>query len=377
MLRRLIAAVAAFALIATSTPAFAEDLGPTLDAAMKDTKIPAMGMLIMRDGKITGQAQRGVRRNDGSDPVRPGDVWHIGSDGKAMTATMVARLVERGLLRWDEPLDEMLPQLAAAGRADYRKVTLIQLLTHQSGLPHDVVDEKQLTPFFTDKRPLTAQRLAYLALVLKDPPVNTPGTTFSYSNSGFLLAAAAAERATGKPYETLMRSEVFEPLGLRSPGFGVTHAGQPIGHLDGKPATPLDENPDFFAPAGNIYLTLDDWGRFCLDQMAGSGGHGRLLKTETYRLMQTAHAGGDVGLGWGVAPSFSGRQGPALVHAGSDGTWYAIVVLFPADGSGVLVAANAGQDVAGAAEKVAIKAVLPTLAPAAPAQPAPAPAAKP
>jgi CubicO group peptidase (beta-lactamase class C family) len=161
-----------------------------------------------------------------------------------------------------------------------------------------------------------------------------------------------------------MRREVFEPLGMAHVGFGLTRAGQPFGHLKDHPATPEDGNPDFFAPAGNMYMPLDDWARFCIDQLRGAKGQGRLLRPDTYRLMQTAQPGGVMGLGWGVVPSVAGRKGPVLTHAGSDGTWYALVALFPETGAGVLVTANAGEDMGGAAaDKAVFLGLLGRLAP--------------
>jgi CubicO group peptidase (beta-lactamase class C family) len=371
--RRLAASFAALFLAGLATAACAEDLDSVLAAAMKDQpKVPAMGMLVIRDDAVAAESVRGVRRNDGNDAVQATEVWHIGSDGKAMTATMIARLVDRGVLRWDTPLEKMLPELAADMRPEYRKVTLLQLLSHHAGLPHDYHDDKALAPFYTDKRSLTVQRLAYLKLALSDAPVNTPGTAFSYSNSGFITAAAIAEHATGKSYEQLMHDLVFKPLLIVSAGFGKTHRGEPEGHTQGHPDTDTDANPDFFSPAGNIYLSLDDWAKFCLDQIDGADGHGKLLRRNTYRLMQTAQPNGIYALGWGAVPKGFGRQGPILTHDGSDGTWYAKVILFPASRSGVLVTANAGEDMGGdKAVRSAVKAVVDSLAPPAPADPAP------
>lgn len=75
-----------------------------------------------------------MRRLGSADPVRRGDGWRLGSDGKAMTATMIARLVEQGVLSWDTRLDQMLPDLAASMHPEYRGVTLPDLLSHRSGL---------------------------------------------------------------------------------------------------------------------------------------------------------------------------------------------------------------------------------------------------
>ena len=361
------AAGATCALVAFHAAA-AEDLAPVLASAMRDSKVPAMGVLVIRDAKVAGEAVRGVRRNDAPEPVTPTDVWHIGSDGKAMTVAMIARLADRGVLSWSAPLETMLPDLAATMQPQYRKVTLVQLLSHHSGLPHDLTDPKAMAELFTAPSPLPPpeRRRAYVARALQEAPVG-PTTDANYSNTGLLIAAVVAERVTGKTYESLMRQEVFAPLGMTHVGFGLTHPGQPVGHLDGKPAAAKDENPDFFAPAGNIYLPLDDWARFCLDQLRGARGEGRLLKPATYALMQTAQPGGPTGLGWGVQDKIAGRQGPVLVHAGSDGAWYAVVALFPGRGAGVLVTANAGESMGGdTAARAVFKQVVDSLSPPAP-----------
>ncbi|HEY3813950.1 MAG TPA: serine hydrolase domain-containing protein [Caulobacteraceae bacterium] len=364
---RWIAVLAAMLLIAAAQPS-ARSPDAVLQTAMSEGKIPAMGMLIMRHGRVSEVVVRGVRRQDGADPVRPDDVWHIGSDAKAMTATMIARLVERGVMDWDTPLEKMLPDLAAGMRPEYRAVTLRQLLSHHAGLPHDLLDQKAFNNFYADTRPLPVQRLAYIAAALQESPVNPPGTAYSYSNTGYVIAAVAAERATGKSYEDLMRREVFGPLDMRSVAFGVTGEGQPRGHLAGRVAGPGDGNPLLIAPAGNVHLSLEDWAKFCLDQMAGANGHGRLLKTTSYRRLQTpvADDGSGYALGWVVLPSAAGREGPVLTHSGSDTTMYADAVLFPSTESGVLVVANAGPDMGSdKAVPQAVRAVLPQLAPVA------------
>lgn len=339
------------------------DLAGTLVSAMKGTQTPAMGAIIFRDGKIAGSAVTGVRRTDRSDHVRLGDSWIIGSTGKPQTVAMIARLVDRGVLAWDAPLSTMLPALADRMRPEYRAVTLIQLLSHHAGLPENISDTAYIQSFFADKRPLDAQRLAYVTRALGEAPVYAPGSDFGYSNTGFLIAAVIAEKATGKTYEALMRREIFQPLGMSSAGFGATPPGQPTGHDAGKPVGP--SNSDMIAPAGNLHMSLGDWARFCLDQLAGSKGKGRLLSPASYRLMQTAQPNGPTGLDWGIQSSIAGRKGPVLVHGGSDGYWFAFVVLFPGSGNGVLVIDNASEAMGGdAAAKAALKAVLPTLAPA-------------
>ncbi len=330
---------------AQESAAAADALKLTLTKALAGSQVPAIAAVELRDGKIVQEAVAGLRRIDGQAQAQADDVWLIGSTAKPITASLLARLVDKGVLSWSTPLEDALPELKAQMHAQYRKVTLVDLLSHRSGLPENFSDESYFETFHTDTRPLTAQRLAYIARALSEAPVAPPGSKFSYSNTGFIIAAAIAERATRSSYEELLRREVLEPLGMQQVAFGATQAGQNSGHTKGHAVSkPSDSNPLMFAPAGNMNMSMRDWASFSLDQLAAQQGAGKLLSPASYRLMQTALAPDSGAVGWGVQASLAGRKGPVLLHGGSDGNWFAMVVLFPASGRGVLVAANAGPD---------------------------------
>ena len=349
MLSRLAALLAIF-LGVFAAPAFADDLDAILSKAAAGKKAPGAGLLIIQDYGIVDEAVYGVRSLSDPTPVSLSDVWNIGSDGKAMTAVMIARLVDRGLLSWESTIGGVLPDMGGDVRPEYRAITLRQLLTHTSGLPENIRDEKALNSLFYNESSanLTERRREYIARALQDAPVGRAGR-FSYSNTGFLIAAFMAETASKESYESLMRDEVFTPLGMTSAGFGRPPNGQPAGHKHGSIAVPRDVNPDFFAPAGNIYLSLDDWARFCIDQLRGANGKGALLKPETYSVTQSPPPGAPVSMGWFVRNSIAGLPGPVYYHEGSDGAWFAVVALFPASGSGVLAVTNGGKDMGGQA----------------------------
>ncbi|WP_298158766.1 serine hydrolase [Brevundimonas sp.] len=346
-------------------------LPATLAAAMEGKTVPAVGVLVIRNGEVVDQAVAGIDALGSESPATIDDLWNLGSDSKAMTVTMIARLVERGVLSWEAPLSEMLPDLAAEMRPEYRDVTLVDLMSHRAGLPENHSDEAYFRTFFTDTRPLQEQRLAYLRLAVADAPVGPTRGEPSYSNTGLILAGAIAEQATGKSYETLMQEEVFGPLGMTTAVFNqIPDAGETSGHIDGRMSVAADGNPQMILPAGGVRMTLADWARFCIDQMAGEAGRGKLLKPETYRLMHTPRGDSIVAMGWGVPPQISGRAGPALTHGGSDGNWFAFVALFPGSENGVLAVANAAETMGGeAAVKAAARAVIQTLAPAVPPAP--------
>jgi len=330
------------------SPVLAGELDAILTKALVGKKAPAAGLLIIQDYAVVAQAVNGARSLSDPTPVSLTDVWHIGSDSKAMTAAMIARLVDRGVLSWESTVSGILPDMVSDTRIEYRSITLMQLLTHTSGLPANIKDEQVLDSHFyhASTASLQERRKAYITRALQDAPEGRTGR-FSYSNTGFLLAAFMAETASKKTYESLMQDEMFVPLGMTSAGFGIPPIGQPAGHMKGRTAVPRDVNPEFFAPAGNIYLSLADWARFCIDQLRGANGKGSLLKPETYPLIQSPAPGAPVAMGWFVRNSFAGIPGPVLYHEGSDGAWFAVVALSPTSGSGVLAVSNGGKDMGG------------------------------
>jgi CubicO group peptidase (beta-lactamase class C family) len=80
----------------------------------------------------------GVRKKGKRVPVAPDDLWHLGSDTKAMTATLVGLLVQEGALTWDTRVADVFPELAGEFHPDCKAVTVRQLLAHRGGLRKDL-----------------------------------------------------------------------------------------------------------------------------------------------------------------------------------------------------------------------------------------------
>ena len=312
-------AVLAAACLAIVTPALAQQatvpadrvaaLNTLLDEAMAENPgLPAMAVLIIRNGAVAEQVVRGVRASDTADAALTGDRWHIGSDAKAMTATMIARLVDRGLLSWSAPLRSLLPDTAM--RAEYEDVTLADLLSHRAGLRDldDTADAVLLEAAFVDARPLPEQRRAFAATALQEAPIGPARGESVYSNSGYVLAAVVAEHATGKSFEQLMQDEVFQPLGM-SVAYAPSERGQILGHLDVRPLTGLRaDNPPLIAPAGAVRLSMADWARFAIDQMAGEKGQGALLTAASYFALHTPQGDTSAAPGLGRAQQLACRK---------------------------------------------------------------------
>ena len=321
-----------------------KELAGLLETVRAAHQVPALGAAVVTEKGLETIAFVGVRKAGTNVAVTAADKWHLGSNTKAMTAAMIGRLVERGKLRWDSTVGEVFPEFAASLAPELRKVTILQLLSHRSGLPPNALwGLMPRTGTTRDQRLAVVKSLASLKLP------SEPGTQFKYSNLGYVVAGAMAEKAADDSWENLMRTLIFEPLGMTGVGFGGLGTpgliDQPWPHgQDGKPEDkngPDVDNPPVMGPAGTVHLPLADWAKFVADLLRGFGGGKGLLAPETYLKLRTPPFGGDYALGWGVVERDWGG-GTVLTHNGSNTMNFADVWIAPAKGFAVLVVCNQG-----------------------------------
>lgn len=331
-------------------------LDQILAEVIEKDHLPAAAVMIQIDGKIVAQSAQGLRAIGHPDTVTHKDHWHLGSDTKAITSALIGRLVDKGVMRFEDRLQDLLPDLATMMDPAYRQVTMRQLLSHTAGLP-PVTDDADLPEFLrviATAKGVRAQRQA-IARAYLAKPLASPIGEFSYSNIGYIVAGAIAERRTGKTWENLVRREIFKPLGIHEAGFGPPgHAKKvdaPLGHKEsaGKlvalnPHDPESQDPPALGPAGTINMALSDWMLFAQDQLDGVHGRGRLLSAATYRILQmpvTEH----YALGWGVKLNEQGEP-LLLTHSGSNGYWIADIRIMPRHDIIILFVTNLGNDAA-------------------------------
>lgn len=137
-------------------------------------------------------------------PVSGRHLFEIGSVSKCLVSILVNRLVDRGVLRLDDYLTELLPWVDV-GRYTER-ITVAHLLTHTAGLVSGV---DALTD---DLAQVWALRELWAA---------EPGRHFHYSNAGYLILGLLLARVTGRPHRQLLREEVFDRLGVEGALSGV------------------------------------------------------------------------------------------------------------------------------------------------------------
>lgn len=322
--------------------------------------VPAMAAAIVTSDGIKFVGTVGVRKRDVEIPAELNDLWHLGSDGKAMTATLVAKLVEQSKLRWDSTLAEIFPELAPQMNPEFQKVTLLELLSHHAGLPPNLN--------LRDYRGNDVQSLRLRAVrdELSKKPQSAPGSIYVYSNLGYIIVGAVVEKVTGESWENAISNEIFKPLHMTSAGFGGTGTpgkiDQPWPHFaNGSPAPgngPAMDNPPVMGPAGRIHCSIQDWAKFIQDQLRGARGEsGTLLKSEYYQKLQTPPFGGDYALGWIVAKR-AGGGGKVLNHGGDNTMNKANVWIAPKKDFAILVCVNQSGDTAFRATDAAVSAMI-------------------
>ena len=341
-----------------------------LKPVAKKHGVPALGGAVITDSGEIWVGVVGTRSVRGGESVTVEDLWHVGSCGKAMTATLAARLVEQGKLNWSTTVAEMFPELAPAFKSDLGKVTLTQLLAHRSGLPRDTGYGRYREPHRNQAYSgiacafgsVSEQRRQAVQAAGDHPLLFPPGSNYTYSNYGYIIVAAMIDRVTGGSYEEAMRQQLFLPLGMNSAVFesadlvGTDHV--PWGHdrrgrVAGTDMVRL-ANPELLRPAGCIRCTLKDWAKFALQHLRGEAGRSDYLSAETYRKLHTPPQGDEpprYALGWSVEDG-KWAGGRFLTHSGSDLLNFTRIYILPEKGYAVLVCSN--QNSGKATEEAAV-----------------------
>jgi CubicO group peptidase (beta-lactamase class C family) len=322
-------------------------------------KVPALGAALVTTDGAVGEWVTGLRANGHPEQVERGDVWHLGSCTKSMTATLIALLVESGRLSWDAPLEKLLPECAATMDPPYKGVTLELLLKHRAGVPNDARRDGLWASFRDPSRDKSAteQRARMAKTILSWPPVHAPRTNYLYSNFGVSIAGHVAEVACGKPYEQLMQELLFEPLGMKSAGFGAPGRASPDGKVDTPRGHTSDgvviepgesaDNPSAIGPGGRAYASLADWAKYIALQLKGAKGDVKVgaitLHRATFEKLQAPFdgPGQKYAAGWIVCERpWAGGDGKTLMHNGSNTLWYSVAWLGLDAGIAVIATTN-------------------------------------
>ena len=324
--------------------------------------MPAMGAAIvtLEDG-ITAIAVAGTRRATGGAAVSTDDLWHLGSNTKAVTSLLATVAVAQGRIQWTTSVAQAFPELTNI-RAEYREVTLRDLLSHQSGFPRDA------SPLaFASGTTAPAQRALAVTWAVQQPPIVARGT-FSYSNLGYVIAGAMLERAFGTSFEAAMATQIHVPLGMTDAGWGPQAVAgsvtQPVAHLwDTKGSWLVLEafdNPPVYNSSGRAHMSLASWGRLLREVLRVEAGISTVAPADIAR--QTTSAAVTVnpttsyGMGWLISTR-SWANGKVLFHDGSNGANHSLTFIAPLRNVAFLATTN-GFDAPGGRSTKALDALI-------------------
>jgi D-alanyl-D-alanine carboxypeptidase len=328
--------------------------GPLRSAMLATLSAGATGMIARVDDgdEVTGVAV-GLARLHPRRPIRIGDEVRVGSITKSMVATVTLQLVGEGRLHLGDTVEHWLPGLVPGGD----RTTIRMLLNHTSGI-YNYTDDPNFVPtvIANPYRYWSPRELVKLAT--SHPAVFPPGTSWSYSNTNYILIGLVLEKVTGLSIRTLLNRRVIKPLHLAHTFFATTgwfrgayaHGYIPPslsgdGYLDTS-----DWPPSWAWAAGAAVSNAPDLARFYTALLSG-----RLLEPWLLRQMTTTVDTGQPGLRYGLG--LFNRTTPCGSIWGHDGSIFGYISFAYTDRRGsrssiVLLPTQPDQAIATAGLKV-------------------------
>ena len=258
----------------------------------------------------------------------PDDRFLLASISKPMSVASLMVLYDRGEFQLDDPVKKFLPEFKGGARA---KVTIRHLLSHVSGLPDQLPENRKL-------REKHAPLPMFVTRAMRTPLLFTPGSQYRYSSMGILLASEIAHRMSGMRFADWIEKSLFRKLEMKQSALGlgrfkvketmrcqVERAAPESGSGDPQ-AKDWDWNSHYWralgSPWGGVHASAPDVARFLADFLEPSG---RVLKPATARLMLRNHNPPGLtprGLGFGIGRAVAGDQcsPKTFGHSGATGT---------------------------------------------------------
>ena len=273
---------------------------PALDSIFNDVfehyRLPGLAVGIVQNGKVIYRRTAGEVIAGSGEVITPNTLFKIASNSKAMTSALLARLVDQGKLRWDDPVVKHLPQFRMSDEWITREMQVRDLLIHNSGLREGAGD-LMLWP-----EPNAFTRADIIAGLAHLKPERSFRSAYAYDNLLYVVAGEVAAAAGDAPYEQLIRDELFTPLRMsrcQAGGFNRMELGdvaQPHTPRDGKNAAIRSDETvvptTTSAAAGGVRCSLDDmltWLNVWLDPELRDGKGSRWLSETQREALWRAH----------------------------------------------------------------------------------------
>lgn len=295
----------------------------------------------------------GLADRDRSVPADANTIYRTGSISKSFTAVLLARLVERGVVALDDPVERYLPEVRGLAERPpgTAPITLRQLASHTAGL----IREPELEGAAAG--PIEEWEERVLASIPATRFQDPPGHRYAYSNVGFGILGLALSRAAGVPFMDLVTDEIIRPAGMTQTAFIVTpaietklasgYANREGGIIDAELPALEHRGRGYKVPNGGVYSTVRDLGLFIA---AVSGALPvEILTPESRERMRTVQTPESEPFGYGLG-FFVYREpdgGPFVGHTGSVAGYSAFLAFEPETRVGIVLLRNYNQGATG------------------------------
>ena len=258
-------------------------------------------VLVAKGDRVLLSKGYGLADRDEGIPNGPLTQYPIGSNTKSFTAVATMMLAERGLLNLEDPISTFLPDFPNG-----EDITVQHLLSNTSGIRSYVYLPEYREMLERDPSPGLQEIIDWFKVA---PPESSPGESFSYSNSNFVLLTAIIEKVSGQDYGSFLRENILRPAGMTHTGLDFSEATNPAtgySHTDYGVLEAATPEPPFGIGDGGLFSTAEDllrWSRILRTE--------RILSEESENLMFRKHSE-YYGLGWMI----HNRFGRTVIHHG-------------------------------------------------------------
>jgi len=362
---------------AAEGPADRRAVDAIFDEVLARYRLPGLALGIVEDGRVVysrtaGELVEGGLVDGKVAKIDSQTLFKIASNTKSMTTATLARLVDAGKLRWDDPVTKWIPDFRMHDAWVGREMQVRDLLIHNSGLRAGAGDLMLWPEPNTFTRADIIHGLGYLK------PYRSFRSGYDYDNLMYIVAGEVAAAAGGAPYETLVRREVFEPLGMSRCQVGqwnrneVGNVAQPH-RREGQRNVPVRSDGDIVPattmdPAGGVRCSLDDMLRWTANWLKPEAKNAAWLSQEqrqalwapqmpmpvSKRMREWDHSHFSAyGYGWRLADVDGVFK---VAHTGTLMGMYSAVTLFPDKGAGFVILINGeGEDARTVLTQVLVK----------------------
>lgn len=337
-----------------------DQLSDIIEKKMAEVHIPGLAIGLAKDGAVKFTRSFGHADLDAGRGVSASSMFHIASITKPMIATAYLQMVEKGLLKLNDPIGKYCDFPVVNPHHPNKPITILQLLNHSSSISDDNAPGLDTSTFDVDSpNPLRQLMVDYLtpggAKYSPDGSYrkDAPGQTWSYSNVGYALLGYVGGLIAGEDLRTVIDKNIFKPLGMENTSWTIADTPpalrvQPYAYQNGgyvkEPAVGFSG-----WAAGMLRCSIDDYTRF-LAASANSGTAGdfrmvsdksmqKILATPELEEIPTWLSG--QGLGW-MFSSIDGKPYPS--HYGGDPGVFTATYVDLENRSGVIIMMNVYAD---------------------------------